>query len=106
MSIPDKWYNWTTADQALAMHDQNIPYQIIMRKFEITLGHAHRMVETGKRRREQRTGCLERVRLAKNQIDQSWLLPCDVMLAQPEVITTIQQGCELGTLLQALRQRE
>jgi hypothetical protein len=88
------------------MHEQDIPYHVITKKFDITIGHAHRMAETGRRRREQRTGCLERDRLAKNQIDQSWLLPCDVMLAQPEVITTIQQGCELGTLLQALRQRE
>jgi 3'-phosphoadenosine 5'-phosphosulfate sulfotransferase (PAPS reductase)/FAD synthetase len=106
MSIPAPLNNWTKADEVLAMHEQNIPYQVICKKFDITIGHAHRMVEAGKRRREQRTGCLERVRLSKHHVDQSWQLPCDVLLPTIGALVTVQAGCELATLLQALHQRE
>jgi len=99
-------YNWTTADEILAMHEQHIPYQVITKKFDITIGRAHRMVETGKRRREVRTGCLERVRLAKNQIDQSWCIPVDCLIPTIGAVVTVQAGCELSTLIAALRQRE
>ena len=106
MSIPDRLHNWTQADEILAMHEQNIPYQVITRKFDITLGRAHRMVEAGKRRREARTGCLERVGLAKHQIDTSWPIPVDCLIPSIGAVTTIQAGCELQTLIAALRQRE
>jgi hypothetical protein len=99
-------HNWTIADQVLSMYEQHIPYQAICKKFEITIGHAHRMAEAGRRRREQRTGCLERVRLTKHQIDQSWQLPCDCLIPTIGAVVTVQAGCELGTLIAALRQRE
>jgi len=40
--------------------------------------------------------------LQEEPIDQSYILPCSVTL---ENHTTIQKGCELGTLLDALRAR-
>jgi hypothetical protein len=39
-------------------------------------------------------------------IDDSWALPCDVLLPTIGAVTTIQAGCELSTLIAALRQRE
>ncbi len=106
MSIPDRLNTWTKADEVLAMFEQSIPYQVIMKKFDITIGNAHRLVEEGKRRREVRTGCLERVRLTKHQIDTSWPLPVDCLIPSVGAVTTIQAGCELQTLIAALRQRE
>jgi hypothetical protein len=105
MTIPAPLKNWTRADEILAMYEQRIPYQVITKKFDITIGHAHRMVEEGKRRREVRTGCLERVRLTKNQIDQSWCIPVDCIIPTVGAIVTVQSGCTISTLVEALRAR-
>jgi hypothetical protein len=106
MSAPNPLSEWTKADEVFCMSDQHIPSHTIRRKFHVTANQYRTLVEVGRRRREQRTRHIERVRLVwRDQVDAAWQLPVDVFMAQPEAIVMVQQGCELGTLLQALRAR-
>jgi len=53
-------------------------------------------------------GNTERERLIKHRterIDPTYILPCDVLIPRIEAVVCIQAGCELNTLLEALRGR-
>jgi hypothetical protein len=106
MSAPNPLSEWTKADEVFCMADQHIPSHTIRKRFHVTANQYRTLVEVGRRRREQRTKHIERVRLVwRDQVDAAWQLPCDVLIPQIEAIVTVQAGCELGTLLQALRSR-
>jgi hypothetical protein len=106
MTPADRLNEWTKADEVFCMIEQRIPLHTVCKKFKTTAKQARNLVEQGRRRREQRTKHIERVRLVwRDQIDAAWQLPEDVFIARPEAIVMVQQGCELGTLLQALCSR-
>jgi hypothetical protein len=98
---------WSKSDEALAMHEQNIPVYVISKKFQLSASQVHNMLEQGKRRRLERMGNTERERLIKHgteRIDpRSYILPCDVLIPKVEAIVCVQAGCELSTLIEALR---
>jgi len=99
---------WRKSDEALAMHEQNIPLNVITKKFQLSASQVYRMMEQGKRRRHERMGNTERERLIKHRterIDPTYILPCDVLIPRIEAVVCIQAGCELNTLLEALRGR-
>ena len=36
----------------------------------------------------------------------AWPLPCDVLMTKDAIVTTVKEGCELRTLIAALKARE
>lgn len=99
MTTHDRLLDWTTSDQVYAAHAAGISDYVIARKFGVSASTLGRMVEQGKRRRQQRTGNIDQILL-------EMVLPIDVLLVRPESIHTIQEGCSLGTLIEALHARE
>ena len=60
-----------------------------------------------KRKRKRRARPLKRVKLIRHHVlDLNYILPCDVLLPTIGALVTVQAGCELATLIAALRQRE
>jgi len=39
---------WSQSDEALAMHEQNIPLNVITKKFQLSASQVYRMMEQGK----------------------------------------------------------
>jgi hypothetical protein len=111
MTTPDPLHQWSAADEVYAAADAGITTKILCRKFRMTPATVKRFTNHGEARHRRRTGVIVRERLIKHQLvnlplDPEWRLPCDVLLTTPSAILTAQQGCELGTLLTALRGRE
>jgi hypothetical protein len=92
---------WCPSDEILCMVEQHIPIATIKSRFAISGSRVHELTELGKHRRELRMGVDER-----EAVSLDWSLPVDVLLVTAQAITVIQQGCELKTLLVALRARE
>lgn len=96
------------SDEALAMHEQNIPLAVLTKQFQLSASQVANMLAQGKRRRHERMGNTERERLIKHRtgrIDPTYILPCDVLIPKVEAMTCTQAGCELNTLIEALRGR-
>lgn len=105
----DRLAEWTRSDEVLAMTEANIAPYLITRKFNIRPSEIARLVEHGRRRRllRARTGAAFAAPDGSDKPNDdhgllNMVLPCSVTL-NPN--TTVQQGCTLGTLIDALRAR-